>query len=134
MLIGTSFGRCLTSILSGEVSYKDVFCIISRTKCHDLSELHTVIESYRSASMSRNGKYNSSAYPLEEAIELATSLYVSGKIHQPRLYDLDLVSSLHSFDLNRDVIWYDIVPTLDNNTPAVVDAYNKYRMLDSLTK
>lgn len=131
MLIGTSFGRCLNSILSGEVSDKDVFCIISRTKCRDLSELHMVVKSYRSESRLH---YNSCAYPLEDVIELATRLYVSGKIHQPRLYGLNLDNSSNSFDLNIDVIWYDIVPTLDNNTPAVVEAYNKYRMLDSLTK
>ena len=33
-----------------------------------------------------------------------------------------------------DKLWFQVVPTLDNTTPAVIDAYEKYKMLDMLTK
>ena len=40
---------------------------------------------------------------------------------------------LNSWD-NKNEIWMEISPTNRNTTPAVVNAYKEYRMLDALTK
>jgi len=31
-------------------------------------------------------------------------------------------------------LWLEVVPTNSNTTPVVVEAYEKYKMLDSLTR
>ena len=134
MLIGTSLGGCLKSIMSGEVSEDDVLCIISRTKCNDLEGLMYVVEDYytagnRFATVPTN--YQLEQFDLDEVKLLAQRLYRSGKIHQPRMFKND-TGFVHT-DLTRDQLWLEIAPR-PNATPAVVNAYKQYKMLVELTK
>lgn len=136
MLIGTSFGGCLKSILSGEVSEDDVLLIIARTQVNDLEGVMALAERYYREG---NGYATvSSNYDFDESIDLdsvkalAARLYLGGKIHQPRLYEHG-PGFIHP-EMSRAALWMEVSPIGLNTNPAVIDAYEKYRILDSLTR
>jgi hypothetical protein len=128
MYIGNSLGRCLNSILRGEVSSDEVLCIITRTRAEDYSRYIEVVKQYYDLGDSVDYGYNLSIHDWEQVKELATELWYAGKIHQPRLY-ISYVKSVGPGD-----IWLEVVPTNKSTNQAVVDAYEKYRILASLTK
>jgi hypothetical protein len=83
--------------------------------------------------------YSLTDYDLTKVKELATRLYYSGRIHQPRVFDNEGRKEGHHYQYNHPArlgqgLWMQVVPTNDNTTPAVVDAWEKYKMLDNLTK
>ena len=142
MYIGTSLGGCLKSLMANEVSEDDVMFIVTRTFCPDYDAFIQVVEQYyaegnpypRRSSLSELGDYD-----LTEVKELATRLYFSGRIHQPRVFDSEGRKSGHSYQYNHPArlgqgLWMQVVPTNDNSTPSVVEAYEKYKVLDVLTK
>jgi len=135
MLIGSSFGLCLASIMSGQVSEKDVCLIIAGTRFETLDRALDVVREYHEkgnpyVGYLRSVPYKSlSTFQLEDVLLLAERLYNSGKIHQPRLYDAG-----HHRSEFAGSLWHEIVPTLENNTPAVVNAYEQYKILNVLTK
>ena len=142
MYIGTSLGGCLKSLMSNEVSEDEVMFIVTRTFCPDYESFMQVVEQYyaegnpypRRSSLSELGQYD-----LTKVKELATRLYFSGRIHQPRVFDSEGRKAGHSYQYNHPArlgqgLWMQVVPTNDNSTPAVVEAYEKYKMLDNLTK
>lgn len=136
MLIGTSFGGCLKSILAGEVSEDDVLLIIARTQAKDLESIMNLAEMYyregnRYATVPGNYQFDKSI-DLDEVKALAVRLYICGKIHQPRMYDHGS-GFLHP-DMSRDALWLEVNPIGLNKNPAVIEAYEKYKVLDSLTK
>ena len=134
--IGTSLGKCLRSLLLGEVNEKDVLVIITRTKAPDLRKFHGVVKQYyddaQKYSSVSPGAYDINVRPLVEVIDLATRLYEDGKIHQPRLFRFSNDCFSH-LELVQD-IWIELSPKNRNTTPAVKQAYEHYKMLDSLTK
>jgi hypothetical protein len=135
MHIGTSLGRCLRSILLGEVSEDDVLLIITRTKTPDLEGFMVIVKQYYDEGnyTSRNpSDYDLSAKSWEEVEALAIRLYTSGKIHQPRNF-VSLGDRFIHHGLSND-IWIEVSPKNRNTTPMVVEAYEKYKMLDALTK
>ena len=135
MYIGTSLGRCLRSILLGEVSEDDVLLIITRTKTPDLEGFMVIVKQYYDEGnyTSHNPyEYDLSIKPWEEVEALATCLYLSGKIHQPRNF-VSLGDRFIHHGLSND-IWIEVSPKNRNTTPMVVEAYEKYKMLDALTK
>lgn len=135
MYIGTSLGKCLRSILLDEVSEDDVLLIITRTKSTDLEKFLGVVKQYYEEgnySSFRSEDYNLSVKPWEEVEALATYLYETGKIHQPRNFT-SLGSQFIHPGLSKD-IWIEVSPKNRNATPAVVQAYEQYKMLDTLTK
>ena len=134
MYIGTSLGRCLRSLLLDEVSKDDVLLIITRTKSKDLEAFLVVVKEYYEYG---NHTFNPLDYdlavkPWHEVEELATQLYQSGKIHQPRNFGVLGTQFIHP-ELSDDV-WVEVSPKNRNTTPAVVQAYEHYKLLDSLTK
>lgn len=136
MLIGTSFGGCLKSILSGEVSEDDVLLIITRTQVNDLEGIINLAERYYREGNKYAAAYTN--YEFDESIDLeavkalAAKLYLSGKIHQPRMYEHG-PGFLHP-EMSRAALWMEVNPIGLNDNPAVVEAYEKYRVLDALTK
>ena len=135
MYIGTSLGGCLLSLMNGEVSEDEVMVIITRTSAPDYNRFIDVVRAYHAQGnpfASNPERYELDDYKLDDLIELADRLWSNGKIHQPRTFIGDN-SYMHPFK-NGDKLWFQVVPTLDNDTPAVVDAYEKYKMLDTLTK
>lgn len=142
MYIGTSLGGCLKSLMANEVSVEDVMFIVTRTLCPNYDTFMQVVEQYyaegnpypRRSSLSELGDYD-----LTDVKALATRLYFSGRIHQPRVFDSEGRKAGHSYYENHPSklgqgLWMQVVPTNDNSTPAVVEAYEKYKVLDTLTK
>jgi hypothetical protein len=142
MYIGTSLGGCLNSLMAGEVSEDDVMFIVTRTLCPNFTAFMQVVEQYyaEGTPVTRSTySYSLSEYDLTKVKELATRLYYSGRIHQPRVFDNDARTAGHYYPYNHPAklghgLWMQVVPTNDNTTPAVVQAYEKYKMLDALTK
>ena len=129
MYIGNSLGGCLQSILRGEVPEDQVLMIITRTKCETYEQYVGVVKLYYDEGnlYARNSqRYDFSKFDFETVMELASKLYNSGRIHQPRLYH-------DSVYLPID-LWLEVVPTNNNSSPAVIDAYEKYKMLATLTQ
>jgi REP element-mobilizing transposase RayT len=69
--IGTSLGRCLRSILKGEVSEDQVFLIVTGTMSHTIDDFLLIIKQYH---YERYGEYDISQWTYEEATEKYTSL------------------------------------------------------------
>ena len=135
MYIGTSLGRCLRSILMGEVSEDDILLLITRTQTKDYESFLAIVKQYYEDgnwSSHRPEDYDLAVKPWEEVEALASRLYKSGKIHQPRNFALLGSQFIHP-DLSDDV-WVEVSPKNRNTTPAVVQAYEQYKLLDSLTK
>ena len=142
MYIGTSLGSCLLSLLAGEVSEDQVMFIVTRTFCPDYDAFMQVVQQYHAEGNpnARNpALYGLGDYDLTKVTELATRLYFSGRIHQPRVFDNAGRTAGHYYPYNHPAklghgLWMQVVPTNDNSTPAVVEAWEKYKMLDNLTK
>ena len=135
LYIGTSLGKCLRSVLLGEVSEDDILLIVSRTMAPDMEQFIGVVKQYYDEGnyTSRNPyEYDLSVKPWEEVEALATRLYNGGKIHQPRNF-VSLGNQFIHPDLSKDT-WVEVSPKSRNTTPVVVEAYEKYKMLDALTK
>jgi hypothetical protein len=135
MYIGTSLGGCLLSLMHGEVSEDEVMVIITRTDAPDYDKFIGVVKAYHAQGnpyASNPGRYELDDYKLDDLIDLATRLWNNGKIHQPRSF-VGSIGYRHPFR-GGDRLWFQVVPTIDNDTPAVVDAYEKYKMLDILTR
>tara|TARA_R110000868_G_scaffold151415_2_gene375904 strand:- start:292 stop:723 length:432 start_codon:yes stop_codon:yes gene_type:complete len=140
--IGTSLGGCLNSLMANEVSEDEVMFIVTRTFCPDYNALMQVVEQYYAEGIpiTRSAySYSLSEYDLTNVKELATRLYFSGRIHQPRVFSEQGRRDGHSYPYNHPAklgngLWMQVVPTNDNSTPVVVDAYEKYKLLDNLTK
>jgi len=132
MKIGTSLGKCVKSILAGEVKEEDVLFVVSNTKCPDLVKLIEVIEEYyyqyQGAHIPREQAYDMSAYSLEEACAVAQRLMESGKLHQPRVVGTNLWGNAHSL---RDT-WYDITPSPITDNESVAKRGNHYTMIKQL--
>ena len=142
MYIGTSLGGCLLSLMATEVSEDQVMFIVTRTLCPDYSAFIQVVEQYYAEGnpYARNpAQYGLGDYDLIDVKALATRLYYSGRIHQPRVFDDVGRRDGHYYPYNHPAklgqgLWMQVVPTNDNATPAVVEAWEKYKMLDNLTK
>ena len=142
MYIGTSLGGCLLSLMANEVSEDQVMFIVTRTFCPDYDAFIQVIQQYHAEGNpnARNpAQYDLGDYELNEIKNLATRLYFSGRIHQPRVFDNEGRTAGHYYPYNHPAklghgLWMQVVPTNDNSTPVVIEAWEKYKMLDNLTK
>ena len=135
MYIGTSLGRCLRSILMDEVSEDDVLLLITRTQTKDYEAFLAIVKQYYEDgnwSSRRPEDYDLAVKPWEEVEALAKRLYTTGKIHQPRNFASLGDQFIHP-GLSYDT-WVEVSPKNRNTTPMVVEAYEKYKMLDALTK
>jgi len=130
MKIGTSLGKCVKSILAGEVNEEDVLFVVSNTNCPTIETLMNVIEQYyyEHQGSGRRAAYDMSAYSLADACAVAQRLFESGKLHQPRAVVKGMYSNAHSL---QDT-WYDIVPSPVSDNESVQSAWNHYTMIKSL--
>lgn len=131
--IGTSLGKCLKSILMGEVPEDKVLLIVTATDTRSFEQYMKVVDMYYKDGnhYSRNPElYTVFGVTEEEYKTVAARLWNEGKIHQPRNFP----DYWGGNALLRDQVWLQVVPTNQNSTPAVVDAYEKYKVLDALTK
>lgn len=123
--IGTSLGRCLRSLLDGEVEYEDVFVIIANTRSLNVESLIKVVEQYYYTPPRRD--YNLTDYDFDSVKYLAERLWHEGKIHQFRNYEQGHQHSLQA-------TWLDIVPSASSENEGVRQAWLHYRMLAELAK
>jgi len=131
--IGTSLGQCLKSILSGEVSEKDVLLIVTATSAPTFARYMQVVDQYYTKGnyyVKDSTKYEATDCSEDDYKSLAIRLWEQGKIHQPHTFPYHWGAS----NGIRGQTWLQVVPTNQNTTPAVVNAYAEYKMLDSLTK
>lgn len=134
MLIGTSLGQCLKDILSGQVSEDDVVMIITRTMAPDAERFADVLFEYYAGI--GGDSYDLSVgktKTFDDVKELGLRLFNGGKIHQPRCFTNFRGGYVHP-EMNGAGKWIELAPDTWNSTPAVIDAYKKYKMLDALTK
>ena len=128
LYIGTSLGSCLKSILAEEVSEDEVVVIITRTRCQDFESYIHVVRLYFAVgnpNSSTPEKYQlSEVAELDEAIELAHNLWYKGKIHQPLLFGENYPMLLPT--------WLIVSPQHLTNNPAILDAWDKYKVLRTL--
>jgi len=136
-LIGLSLGGCLRSLMAGEVSEDDVVFIVTRTNCPEFHQYIAVVEQYHKQGnpYSRNSdRYELNYFPLDKVTDLAIRLWNNGRIHQPRIFTSGSgVEYTHPVEYG-DGLWMEIVPSNRNANPAVIEAYEKYKMLDALTR
>ena len=135
--IGTSLGGCLQSLMANEVSEDEVMFIVTRTDAPDYEKFVGVVKMYHTMGNpgARNSdRYELGDYELEDVLKLAERLWYRGKIHQPRTFaGGGTVGYSHPFQIG-DSLWWQVVPTNTNSNPIVIDAYEKYKVLDALTK
>lgn len=132
MKIGTSLGKCVRSILAGEVAESDVLFIVSNTMCPNLGRLMTVIDEYYytyQSAVGRGAAYDMSDYELADAQAVAARLMESGKLHQPRCVGKSVFGNAHSL---TDT-WYDIMPTAGSSESAK-NAWAEYVMMSQLSQ
>jgi len=121
--IGTSLGRCLRSILAGEVTEDQVFLIVTGTMSANLEDFLLIVKQYYHE---RYGDYDISRWPYDEASELATRLWQSGKIHQPRNF------GGRPFFPSFDILWIEIFPPHLLQQPAAKDLWDKLTVIARL--
>lgn len=124
MKIGFSFGRCLGSIVRGEVAFDDVLCIIARTRMDTEDHVKGVVHEY----MHRPGYLYGLEYHACE--EIGLRLFNSGKILEPR------ANHITPMRVPADYIWMDLFPTAPEGvtSEAVKNAWDHYRMLILMTE
>jgi len=135
MLIGTSLGQCMYSILSGEVDGDQVGLIITRTRAPTFEDFMTVVREYYdygNPSARGNNNYSLGNFDWDNVEQLAHNLWYGGRIHQPR--NVDGWNSGHLMPEMRNCIWMEVVPTLDSTNESVMNAYEQYQMLKALVK
>lgn len=124
MKIGFSFGRCVASIVRGEVDIADVLLLVARTRMPNEEDVKWVIDEYLNhpsylAGLDRN-----------KCLQVGLELFTSGRIIEPR------ANGINTMTVPRDYIWMDLYPTAVDGVKneGVQDAWNAYRMLISLTE
>ena len=130
MKIGTSLGKCVKSILAGEVKEEDVLFVVSNTMAPTIERLQDVMEEYYYgyAGSWRKPEYDMSEYLIEDVRAVAQRLFESGKLHQPRCLIKHYSGNAHSL---QDT-WYDIMPSPVTDNESVREAWNHYTMIKNL--
>ena len=125
MKIGFSFGRCLGSIVRGEVALEDVLVIIARTRMETEDHVRGVIAEY----LTRRGYLQ--GLDQTECERVGLELFNSGRILEPRANNIGAGVSVP-----RDYLWMDLSPTAASgaDSVAVRQAWEHYRMLLTLTE
>jgi hypothetical protein len=125
MKIGFSFGRCLGSIVRGDVALEDVLVIIARTQMPNEDAVKWVVDEY----MHRPGYL----WGLDQAEceRVGIELFKSGRILEPRANGIRAGMQVPS-----EYIWMDLFPTAAEGvaSDAVKMAWEHYRMLITLTE
>lgn len=135
MLIGTSLGRCMASILRGDVDGDKIGLIITRTRAEDFDSFMIVVKEYYNMGNPTaigSNEYDLGKFEWENVEQLANNLWYGGRIHQPRNFDPFFNGFL--MPEMRDSLWMEVVPTNSNSNPSVVDAYERYQVLKSLAE
>lgn len=104
MKIGLSLSLCVRDIASGAVNEADVTVIVANTCATSYAIFERVLEQYSQI-------YWSKFAP--EACSIAKSLYISGRIVQPRVEDPDYMQH------KAVPHWIDVPPVLHSQDPRI---------------
>jgi hypothetical protein len=129
MKIGTSLGKCVKSLLDGDVAYDDVLFIVSNTRGENEERLKEIMSEYWYGYNSGNPAYDLSAYTFEQVCEVTVNLFRDGKLFQPRLYIKGAWGNAHGL---KDT-WYDIMPSIGTSESAK-NAWDAYVMMSKLSQ
>jgi len=135
MLIGTSLGRCMYGILSGEIDGDQVGLIITRTRAETYENLLAVVRGYYdygNGGSRTYGEYNLGQFEWEDVEQLAHNLWHGGRIHQPR--NFDAFKNGYLMPEMKKSVWMEVVPTSTNTNESVVAAYQQYQVLKALAE
>lgn len=116
MKIGFSFGRCIRDIVKGDVDIDDVVVIIAKTLMHTEEDMQSVVRAYLYRWDYLAG------LDVERCQAIASELWNSGKLHQPRLHGIPSDMTPEEF------VWLDLVPTVNNQSPWVKEAWENYQV------
>ena len=133
MLVGTSLGGCLKSLMKGEVNSQDVLVIITRTNCRSFEDFMHVVEMYHergNKTATKQDNYQLAEFDLNEVKALASDLWNHGKIHQPQTFN-GFGGFVH-VEMSRNEVWIPLAPSPKTDDDLVVDAYEKYMILRKL--
>ena len=122
--IGTSLGRCLRSILLGEVSSDQVFLICTGTQSETKDQYLSIVKQYCQDRF--YSEYDLTQWPWEEVEKLALELWYTGKIHQPRNF-----GGRPLFPVGYE-LWFEIIPPQLLKEPAAKDLWEKLRVIARL--
>ena len=128
MKIGTSLGKCVKSLLDGDVDYDDVLFIISNTNGPDEGRLRVIMSEYWYG-YHGNPAYDLSEYTEEQAQDMAVRLFNEGKLFQPRMFVKNGWGNFHKL---QDT-WYDIMPSVSSSESAK-NAWDAYVMMSKLSQ
>jgi hypothetical protein len=124
MKIGFSFGRCVRDIVKGTVDYDDVYLVIAQTAIYDSSQIEDVVDEYLHRPDYLMGLDQGRCY------DVATELYLSGKLIQPRLQ-----GKFPRF-VSEEAVWMDLMPTLtgeETQSEQVIAAWKQYQLALKMT-
>jgi hypothetical protein len=122
--IGTSLGRCLRSILLGEVSSEQVFLISTGTMAAAKEDYLSVVKQYYQDRYYDD--YDLTPWSWEEVEKLALELWYSGKIHQPRNF-----GGRPLFPTGFE-LWFEIILPHLLEEPAANDLWEKLKVIARL--
>lgn len=128
MKIGTSLGKCVKSLLDGDVDYDSVLFIVSNTNGPDEARLRDIMTEYWYG-YTNNPDYDMSGYTKEQVQDMAIRLFNDGKLFQPRMFIKSGWGNAHGL---KDT-WYDIMPTV-GSSEAAKHAWDSYVMMSKLSQ
>lgn len=127
MKIGLSYSRCIRDIIDGNVDYRDILVLITRTDFdpHDDEQWQSIWMGYRFGSNPEWYDYSDE----DEARfrQVSIDLYDDGKMHQPRKFG--------AHPGRRPEIWLEaVLPSIElDKNPAAKDAWDKFQTVAGLT-
>lgn len=122
--IGFSASRCVHDIVSDKVSIEDVVMITTGTMCESLEQWIKVMEAY--AEMDEWDQRSLAGLDIEAVRQVATELWESGKIHQPRNYG--------AYRRSSPWVWMDVVHTKEDrdSNPMLQKAWAQAQMIEAM--
>ena len=127
MKIGTSLGKCVKSLLDGDVAYEDVLFIVSNTNGPDEDRLRGIMEEYYYGAP--RADYDMRHHHVDDVVQMAIQLFQDGKLFQPRMFIKGGWGNAHKL---QDT-WYDIMPTV-SSSEAAKNAWDAYVMMSKLSQ
>lgn len=127
MKIGLSYSRCIRDIIDGNVDYRDILVLITRTDFdpHDDEQWQSIWMGYRFGGNPEWYDYSDE----DEARfrQVSIDLYDDGKMHQPRKFG--------AHPGRRSEIWLEaVLPSIElDKNPAAKDAWDKFQTVAGLT-
>ena len=121
MKIGFSFGQCIRDIVQGKVKTEDVIVIVAGTRIETLEQLEVIVRDYMYRADYLLGLDEKECY------SVASHLWDTGKIHQPRIH------GTHRRSVPADCVWADVLPSPATSNASLQEAWDHYRLLVDLT-